>query len=63
MDTSTIIVILVLSALSLGAIVWLEMTSRRTPPEEEAPVTKANRSRDSNGMASASRSANRSERT
>lgn len=62
MDTSTIIVILVLSALSLGAIVWLEMTSRRTPPEE-APVTKANRSRDSNGMASASRSANRSERT
>ena len=36
MDLSTIVVILVLTALSFAAIVWLEITSRRSKPEEAA---------------------------
>ena len=34
MDLSAIIVILVLTALSFGALVWLEMSSRRRRPKE-----------------------------
>lgn len=37
MDLGTIIVVLVLTALSLGAIVWLEIYSRRTRPKESFP--------------------------
>ena len=33
MDVSAVIVILVLTALALGAIVWMEMHSRRGQPE------------------------------
>jgi hypothetical protein len=36
MDISAIIVVLVLTALSFGAIVWLEIYSRRTQPKESA---------------------------
>lgn len=38
MDTSAIIVILVLTALSIGAIVWMERNSRRMEEQEESAV-------------------------
>lgn len=37
MDLSAIIVVLLLTALSFGAIVWLEIYSRRTQPKELSP--------------------------
>jgi hypothetical protein len=40
MDLSAIIVILVLTALSLGALVWMELQSRKTQ-REKAPAVKA----------------------
>ena len=39
MDVSAIIVILVLTALALGAIVWMEMHSRRTRQAEGSEVS------------------------
>lgn len=36
MDLSAIMVVLVLTALSLGAIIWLEIFSRKTRPKELA---------------------------
>jgi hypothetical protein len=36
MDLSAIMVVLVLTALSLGAIIWLEIFSRKTQPKELA---------------------------
>jgi hypothetical protein len=38
MDLSAIIVILVLTALSLGALVWMELQSRRTQREKASAV-------------------------
>jgi hypothetical protein len=40
MNLSAIIVILVLTALSLGALVWMEIQSRKTQ-RERAPAVKA----------------------
>ena len=37
MDLSAIIVVVVLTALAFGAIVWLEIHSRRTQRKEAAP--------------------------
>lgn len=37
MDLSAIMVVLVLTALSLGAIIWLEIFSRKTQPKELTP--------------------------
>ena len=38
MDVSAIVVILVLTALSIGAIVWMEMNSRRRAREKTSEV-------------------------
>lgn len=40
MDITTIIAILVLTALSIGGIVWMEMQSRNTASKKETAETK-----------------------